>query len=190
MRLVVRCSRRSWITCKFQFQIGAIGSKCSLHGLSALCGFQFQIGAIGSLRRPWLRRRWNCFNSRLVRLVAYGDTVTITFEKFQFQIGAIGSFWKELIFHRNIGFNSRLVRLVVLRPLGCQVQKTKFQFQIGAIGSNSETNSKTFDLLFQFPIGAFGSIVSISVCKSYASFNSRLVRLVDKESSSIVTNFC
>ena len=82
------------------------------------------------------------------------------------------------------------MRLVVLRPLGCQVQKTKFQFQIGAIGSNSETNSKTFDLLFQFQIGAIGSIVSISVCKSYASFNSRLVRLVDKESSSIVTNFC
>jgi len=63
-------------TTSFQFQIGAIGSAVRFCPKCTFKLFQFQIGAIGSQFSAVYPMPGMCFNSRLVRLVEYGNIGT------------------------------------------------------------------------------------------------------------------
>ena len=54
-----------------------------------------------------------------------------------------------------------------------------FQFQCGAIGSVRQGGDVVLFFKFQFQCGAIGSLVEIDCIKSFACFNSSVVRLVD-----------
>jgi len=98
----------------FQFQIGAIGSRCPQLSLGYRRKFQFQIGAIGSFVIQFPPFSFCEFQFQIGAIgrgcEAQNDNSLLTF---QFQIGAIGSQNKILLTNSGASFNSRLVRLAV-----------------------------------------------------------------------------
>ena len=70
--------------------------------------FQFQIGAIGSQQLTTFLTVLSSFNSRLVRLVAFVHPVQLSYQVFQFQIGAIGSMSPEISSRGSIPFQFQI----------------------------------------------------------------------------------
>ncbi len=121
----------------------------------------------------------------MVRLIAHSSLKTILFDaEFQFQNGAIDSIpaaWNHTLSNR---FNSKMVRLIGKIPCIQSANHTQFQFQNGAIDSEyRDTLIKVF-LPFQFQNGAIDSTSDRFVDANNMSFNSKMVRLIARRSSS------
>ena len=99
--------------------------------------FQFQSGAVKSLKSSALSKPLTCFNSKVVRLKGYHQT---------------------LLMFGEIGFNSKVVRLkdVEMKIIKPTVQ---FQFQSGAVKSVFSASAFAASSLFQFQSGAVKSRV-------------------------------